>query len=134
MGREVRQVPADWQHPQEWYKGELSFKPLLCRSILNYWSEADEEPKPEDDAMMPAWTTEEATHYQMYENTSEGTPISPVLATPEELARWLTDNDASAFGHQTASYEGWLRVAQGGYAPTMIVDTDGLHSGVDGLK
>jgi len=45
----------------------------------------------------------------MYETCTEGTPISPAFATPEELARWLADNEASAFGGMTASYEGWLR-------------------------
>ena len=43
---------------------------------------------------------EERTHYQMYETCTEGTPISPVMETPENLARWLADNGASAFGGQ----------------------------------
>ena len=70
----------------------------------------------------------------MYEDTSEGTPISPIFATPEELARWLTDTKASAFGGQAATYEGWLRVAQGGWAPSAVFTPEtGLMSGVDAL-
>lgn len=61
----------------------------------------------------PEWTDAERTHYQMYEDTSEGTPISPVFATPEEVARWCADNGASAFGGMGADYEWWLRVAKG---------------------
>ena len=45
----------------------------------------------------------------IYETCSEGSPISPAFETPEELARWLTDN---SFGSMTATYEQWLL---GGY-------------------
>lgn len=68
----------------------------------------------------------------MYEDVSEGTPISPAFATPEELARWLTDNNASAYADQTASYEGWLRVANGGLAISMVYSPQtGIVNGVD---
>lgn len=90
MGREVRRVPPDWQHPLE--NGE--FKPLYK-------------------LQMPHWKNGEATHYQMYETTTAGTPISPVMETPEKLARWLVNNNTLAFGHKTASYEAWLMVSQG---------------------
>ena len=83
---------------------------------------------------MPRWTDAERTHLMMYEDTSEGTPISPAFETPEELARWLVDNKASAFGGDTASYEGWLRVAQGGFACSAVYSpATGLVSGVDAL-
>jgi hypothetical protein len=62
---------------------------------------------------MPEWPIAEKTHLQMYETCTEGTPISPVMATPEELAKWLADNGASAFGSETASYEAWLKVCKG---------------------
>ncbi len=88
-------------------------------------------PKPED--YMPEWPESERTHYQMYENVSEGTPISPVCATPEELAHWLADNNASASGHLTASYEQWLHTIQRGYAPSMVVSAQGMTSGVAAL-
>lgn len=51
--------------------------------------------------------------WQMWETTSEGSPMSPVFATAEELARWLTDTGASTFGYNTASYETWLRIITG---------------------
>lgn len=34
------------------------------------------------------WTTEEATCYQIYETVSEGTPVSPVFATLDDLVEW----------------------------------------------
>lgn len=51
--------------------------------------------------------------WQMWSTTSEGEPMSPVFATPEELARWLADNRASKFGSTTASYDEWLAIIKG---------------------
>ena len=69
----------------------------------------------------------------MYEITSEGTPISPAFATPEELARWLSDNEAIAFAGMTATYEQWLRVANGGYAGSAVMTDGKMESGVAAL-
>jgi len=163
MGRQVRMVPADWQHPKnadgkyiplhgrncaaeqkEWDKGLALWiqglrddykggtKPHDGRPDVYGWAEW-RGPRPREEEYMPDWPREQRTHYMMYEDTSEGTPISPAFATPEELARWLADTGAGAFANMTASYEAWLRVARGGYAPSMIMDSDGIQSGVEGL-
>lgn len=80
---------------------------------------------------MPEWKDGEATMLCMYESTSEGTPISPAFPTPEELARWLTDNNASAFGGMTATYEEWLATCHSGYAPSMVMEGQRMMSGVE---
>lgn len=161
MGREVRKVPAGWQHPkhngryvslydgekynrrllrwdEEHAKWEEGFRadfsggwtPLdMDEFSMSYAEWAGERLDARD--YMPVWTQDEATHYMMYETCSEGTPISPAFATPEELAHWLADTGASAFGNMTADYEHWLRVAKGGFAPSAIMDSDGtIQSGV----
>lgn len=172
MGREVRRVPADWQHPKEStfdHRGRWveRYKPLFpgeqYQSRVDEWDEkcakwkAGLRPdhcdsaehramcyeqwagqRPHRDDYMPNWPAKQRTHLMMYEDTSEGTPISPAFATPEELARWLADNGASSFGSDTASYEAWLRVARGGWAPSMVVtqNADGtgtIQSGVEAL-
>lgn len=92
---------------------------------------ATERPDPLD--YMPDFSDRDPASlgWCMYETCSEGTPISPVLGSPEELARWLTDNGASAFGYSTATYEQWLNVCRGGWAPSMVaVPGAGLVSGV----
>jgi hypothetical protein len=171
MGREVRRVPKDWQHPRytkktapypqsvgryiplfdgskladrvrEWDEGAAQWALGLVESYDNYpatsWKPRDasvtsetyaayagERPDPAD--YTPAWPDAERTHLMMYEDTSEGTPISPAFETPEELARWLTDNEASAFGGMGASYEGWLKVCRGrpSVGMVMTVPADG---------
>lgn len=171
MGREVRLVPADWQHPKafnsyrqrmeyvplhdsrgrtyateaaEWDEGWAKWQEGLCRDYGEgeQWKPVDEEdrhtrytdyagPRPSPDDYMPNWPDEQRTHLMMYEDTSEGTPISPAFETPEELARWLADNGASSFGSDTATYEQWLPMCRGGWAPSMVMSGGRLMSGVE---
>lgn len=72
--------------------------------------------------------------WQMWETTSEGSPISPPFETPEALARWLADNNASAFGHNGASYESWLGMIKNtGWAPSAVLSKEGFVSGVEDM-
>jgi len=90
-----------------------------------------EMPRAED--FMPEFPQGTATHMMMYETTSEGTPISPAFATAEELARWLADNNASAFGGTGATYEQWLSTIHRGFAPSTVLTATGIVSGVEAL-
>jgi hypothetical protein len=47
--------------------------------------------------------------YQLWETTSEGSPVSPVFKTAEELAEWCEDN-ASVFGGMKTTKEKWLKM------------------------
>lgn len=138
MGREVRMVPENWQHPKD-DKGH--FIPLLARfpydpeeiaeGLRDGWL-TDEPPHYGCD-VMPNWPDAERTHYQMYESTSEGTPISPVMPTPEALAGWLADNNASAFAGTGATYDQWLKTIKRGWAVSALISPrTGLVSGVEG--
>lgn len=71
--------------------------------------------RPDPSDWMPQWSEAEATHMQMYEDTSEGTPISPVWSAddPAGLARWLVSNRVSMFGGGVGTYEQWLRITVG---------------------
>jgi hypothetical protein len=172
MGREVRRVPKDWQHPKKRHFNYLKscyeevYQPMFDRPFApemrewiakweawergerpDYCSDESknlpflewDSPPPDPAYYRPDWPEETRTHLMMYEDTSEGTPISPAFETPEELARWLADNKASAFGSETATYEDWLHVCRGGYAPSMVrtMHTDGtktMQSGVSALS
>jgi hypothetical protein len=134
MGREVRRVSKDWEHPKD-EKG--NYIPMHDEFVYNK-EEIEEGLRDgwlKDDPpfygcdVMPQWTEEEKTHYQMYENVTEGTPISPVFETPEELATWLVESGADSGAGRRATYEQWLRVCKGGFAPTFIMTT-----GPDGCK
>jgi hypothetical protein len=47
--------------------------------------------------------------YQLWETTSEGSPISPVFSTFEELCEWCADN-ASTFASFKATKEEWMKM------------------------
>ncbi len=159
MGREVRKVPADWEHPKDKIYGEIRYIPMFeggFEDASKEWAQrfirmynggmtdeenewypegvmewANEEMPPDPKHYMPEFEEHTKTHFQMYEDTSEGTPISPVMKTPEELAQWLVDNNASTFGHNmTATYEQWLYICNGGWAPSAVVTNGHLESGV----
>lgn len=70
--------------------------------------EEQEGPPPVESDYMPFWEESKKTHYQMYEDTTEGTPISPVMDSAEKLALWLVENGASAFAGRTADYGWWM--------------------------
>lgn len=142
MGREIRRVPPDWQHPRDargeyiptfdqdydsaaqewidtlmqWEAGDNPDRAIYetekgCRCY--YWAWNGDPPDPAS-YRHRAWTAEEATAYQYYENTSEGTPLSPVLPDAETLIAWLV-------AHAGFSEDGARRLLQWGSMPTMMV-------------
>jgi len=138
MSREIRKVAVDWKHPKDDQGNYVPcfeyfpYEDEISEGLRDGW--LDDEPPNYGCCVMPSWSDSERSHYQMYETTSEGTPIGPVLESPEAVAHWCVDNSASAMGGRTASYEAWLRVARGGSAPTMMSgpESDGeLISGVE---
>ena len=139
-GREYAPRVAEWDiGASKWAEGlrddwNGGWKPLEDdEKDISFEKWSGERPKKED--YMPEWPEELLTHIMMYEDTSEGTPISPAFDTPEELAKWLVDNNASAFGGMTATYEQWLNVCQGAFAPSAVIEIgDGggvIRSGVE---
>lgn len=166
MGRKLRMVPANWQHPKNEQGRYISLYDGFNKSLAEWdeaaakWSEGLRDswstdgtkwvPKedryssmsyaeyagdrPDQADYMPDFPDDERTHFMMYEDTSEGTPISPAFATAEELARWLADTGASAFGDQTASYEAWLSTINRGWACSAILSPAGFQSGVTALS
>lgn len=119
MGREIRRVPPNWQHPQKMYASGLAYASMLDQTFaaaVAEWEEghrrwnAGEDPareqyknddgsyqsyaewngdKPDDPYYYRPWQDHEATWFQLWETVSEGSPVSPPFATLEELAQHL---------------------------------------------
>ncbi len=136
MGREVRRVPEDWEHPRDVLGRLVPLRDHFDMALSDWrkendaWSENPESdctyeewdgPEPWPANYMPDWPEAERTHLMMYECTTEGTPISPAFKTPEELARWLVDNRASANANDTATYEQWLSTCKRGWAVSGVI-------------
>lgn len=175
MGREIRRVPAGWEHPKGMYQrlvmgnsGDIiadflrgvaqqrhewceEYKPLYDRSYKDAKREWDENnalwaegkhpdqlaghgegmtweewdgAEPDPDYYRPHWTPEEATHYQMYETVSEGTPVSPVFASLEELAEHMV----SVMGYSPQAAKAFCK---SGWAPSAVFSPGmGLKDGI----
>lgn len=129
MGREIRRVPAGWQHPTD---DDGDYIPLFDGSLhfghpLSAWQRSWDEQaaawaegrhpdqalaetegrsfvewtatRPMADAYSPECPDEDLTHWQYYETTTEGTPLSPVFATAAALAEWLVHHQDGWQGH-----------------------------------
>lgn len=98
--------------------------------------EGDAWDSPENKRKADRWKSSEpptGDGWQMWETTSEGSPISPALPTPEALAQWLADNKASAFGGDTATCDQWLAMIGAGWSMSAVDlnDNRGIISGVE---
>ena len=120
MGREIRRVPPNWEHPRRETcehlprHEPLCFQPMYERDFLSTkkdWIEGllqweagthrdkndcdewwDWEGEPPNKAYYVPYTDKETSWYQLYETVSEGTPVSPAFETTEELINYLAEN------------------------------------------
>ena len=120
MGREIRKVPAHWDHPisKDAY-GRERMQPMYDQTFAEASEEwlddfdrirrgemtdferkwyplgvlewANEETPPDPQYYRP-WEDEDATWFQVWETVSEGTPVSPPFETKEELIDYLAEN------------------------------------------
>lgn len=100
MGREVRRVPPDWEHPRD---ARGNFLPMYDESFEHALRVFKEERAahersnvffagciPDEPGLYrPDWPDEARTAWQVYETTSAGTPVSPVFACREDLEHWI---------------------------------------------
>lgn len=162
MGREIRRVPAGWEHPRQECKhspwaggcdeakmhGGYCYKPLYNKTykdaLAEYeaerakWERGDFELSfggpPDPDYYRPKFESE-PTHYQVYQTVSEGTPVTPVFATEEEMIDYLAtkgtfwDQKPSLVGRPARG--GWGRenaeafVRGGGWMPSLVISSNG---------
>lgn len=155
MGREIRMVPPNWEHPveefglygsgpipmydenfdtaaDEWeqgYKNWLTERPTGCEN-LRYW-EYEGGPPSSRRSYRP-WKDEEATWFQVWETVTEGTPTTPPFATKEELIDYLANNgeflNPTPWGIDRAT-----AFVNAGWVPSMVFDSKGFRSGLDAI-
>ena len=134
MGRVLKRVPLDFDYPmyEIWY-GYFINSPQLCMEeytqtgappkycdqckrfakikgieIAEYGCpNYDEYLKDEIESIRKKLEVPTGVGYQLWETTSEGSPISPPFAFLEDLAEWCETN-ATMFGSSMLSKEQWL--------------------------
>jgi len=83
---------------------------IACNGEGEFWFSKEIETKAEEWWDKEKYDPPEGEGYQLWENTSEGSPTSPVFSTLEELCRWLATNNTSVFADETATYEEWFKM------------------------
>lgn len=104
-------MPPGWEHPRDEHGRHI---PLFDRNAGPHGEIDEELPAAADRApAMPRWAPEEATCHQVYENVTEGTPVSPVFDSVDDVRDWLVDQ---GYSHRAA--QGFCRQGQ---APTLVL-------------
>lgn len=155
MGREIRRVPSDWNHPKytvddtcspkrlgqfkpiydedydtaciEWYQKAAKYIPE--EGGCKYYHDYDGTPD-KDDYRDKSWSEEEATHYQVYETVSEGTPVTPHFATKNELIEYLVKH--GDYWDQNRGHGGWDRKAAEVFVKREWAPSGIMHVGPSG--
>lgn len=124
MGRELKRVPLNFNYTKNkvWYGYYLSLSTCMgdahceqCKEMARIkgvpmasygcpdWDKYLEEPMKE---LRELLDVPKGEGYQLWETTSEGSPISPVFETLDELCEWCEEN-ATTFGCSKARKEEW---------------------------
>ena len=69
--------------------------------------------------------------YQLYEDVSEGTPLSPPFETPKELVEWLTNN--KDYWDSQWTKEQAEAMVKDEYSPSMVVTGGKLYNSQEAL-
>lgn len=157
MGREIRKVPANWQHPkndigrytplfdqnleeavEEWNKGrdlwdkgmheaQTREKPTSCESYEEW---AGSEPTAE---AYRQYEDEDCIWFQVYETVSKGTPVTPAFPTMQEVEDWLVEHgelEGTKYNRKF-SRSAAHAFCRDGYAPTMVINNGSIHVGIE---
>lgn len=74
--------------------------------------------------------------YQLWQTVSEGSPISPVFATADELAEWLATSDEYTWkrNDEGTTKEQWMKFILGdGWSPSFVMINGEVKTGVQAL-
>lgn len=116
MGREIKRVPMDFDWPidAEW----LGYQRDCGNDECDGCADCERVEPPEGEG------------YQLWQTVSDA-PMSPVFATPEELARYMADLEAGSWD-AGISYEKWLKFINGpGWAPSMMIVDGRVYKGIE---
>ena len=148
MGRELRRVALDFKYPMHtvWY-GHFIDTLTTCIGVdgdYKYCEQCKMAAKikgvPIVECGCPDWdgylnepiekikellAPPEGEGYQLWSTTSEGSPISPVFATLDELCAWCADN-ATVFADIKVTKKKWKELLTQFEDGTVIYDDNGI--------
>jgi hypothetical protein len=105
----------------------VSYKCKECKGEGSIW------PSKEVKRYHNAWKSKEPPKgdgWQIWETVSEGSPVSPVFSTPEELAAYMTIPGRDTTVTKGTTYEQWMGFLKVGWAPSGYSSGNGFEDGV----
>lgn len=144
MGRKLRRVPEKWEHPKnengryqpmyDEYYGDALTNWIEQNRLWEEGAHPDLQGHPDRKEQYPfyamwngnppdveyyrtvKWEDKQLTHIQLYEDTSEGTPISPVFPASElEALCEYAEKNCTVFGTEKATKQEWLQMLSDGF-------------------
>ncbi len=108
--KEWEECSAKWEegyyfswHQNQWLPRDQNEDTKDCKSYSDWNGD-----RPDPASHFPVWQPGEASWYAYYENTTEGTPLSPAFPTKTLLAKWLSEQ--GDVGGSTWTYEEWIDI------------------------
>lgn len=149
MSREIRRVPANWEHPE--YTQDTAYRREQIGEYISLHDNYDKALKEfasdikkkglsealEDHGGGPlrdeyaSYEGKPLKWYQLYQTVSEGTPESPPFATKKELIDYLVKN--GSFCGNRYSLKSATAMVEEGWAPSAIFDNGKMYVGADAL-
>jgi len=135
MGREIRRVPANWEHPKTANGDYDALFDNLDGAIHDFQEEIDDKglkealtnhsggPNPE---AYVDYEGKEETWYQAYETVSEGCPITPPFETKQELIDYLVMH--GDFWGKSWPREGAESFVKDEWAPSMVLSSGKIYT------
>jgi hypothetical protein len=163
MRREIRRVPANWDHPRKMFISGPGYQPMFNQTFATAvaeWKEAKrkwdagEDPDqakygkgcesyadwagecPDDPSYYRPWSDAEATWYQLWETVSEGSPVTPPFATLDELAQHLAkcgDEWDTQRGRSGWGIERAKAFCKVGWAPSFVMSEGRMQAGATAI-
>lgn len=99
-----------------------------------YYRDDDTGELTEHDCYRPDWPESERTAFQVYETVSEGTPVSPVFQTQDDLTAWLVDPSRNDERLPHMSREAAERFIEHGSVPSLMIAGGVIASNVEMLE
>jgi len=154
MGREIRRVPANWEHPR--YTADTANDPRQIGQHIPLLDNYDNALQTFAQCIADKGLSEAIEYrnggplkdnytqynnapldwWQAYETVTEGTPVSPAFATPEELIEHLVahgdywDQRRGAKGYSRKAAEVFVK---SGWAPSGMIKDGTFYTGIESL-
>jgi hypothetical protein len=145
MGRDIKRVPVDFEWPEGkiWPGYKTYYDHCPCEIYKAYPGHEDADLSDDSNVGCQLSHTDRCPYFtgvpsgegwQVWENVTEGSPVSPVFATKGELVDWLTKNGTGGMFDQPLSQEAAVAFVDAGWVMSGAICHGQMMNGAEALK